>query len=267
MDANRQLVPPADSALAAIFHRFEQNAVAVHRLMEFDRDIVEFALSKLRAVHNEIQRSDRTLGKIETLAENAVTALTNIRHNQSLRREYRNIHNQGVVLLVSYFSSAVKDLFIRCVNERLRRLPDDQLPGEPFKLSLAELRNLAKQDLGEMVVDKEELSFQDMKSIARGFKTWVQYEPDRDDDVRNIIAAQACRHAIVHAGGVADARLIQLLRNQTPRTVKPDLAVGDEIGFSLQELKQVSESMTKYLLRTANGSWLKLPKDHNPPIG
>jgi hypothetical protein len=155
----------------------------------------------------------------------------------------------------------VKDLFVRCVNERLARLPDDQLPDEPFKLSLAELRNPERQTVGQMVVDKEELSFQDMKSVARAFKTWVLYEPQKDDDVRNIIAAQACRHVIVHTGGVADTRLVQLLKNQTPRSVKQDIAIGSDIAFSLEELKRVSESMTRYLLRTANGSWLKMPNE------
>lgn len=261
MDVTKQYQPPTDGRLLAVCRQFEANAAAVQRLMTFDRDIVEFARAKVQTVHDEFEKNSYRLDRLETLLRNALTALTNIRENQSLRREYSNIHNQGIVLLVSYFSSAVKEVFTRCVNERLRRLPAEQLPIDAFSIKLSQIRTLKEDNLADLVIEKEKLSFQDMGSIARGLSTWLLYEPARDDDVRTIIAAQACRHAIVHTGAVADEKLIRILNANKPRKIALDLSVGDEIGLSLQDLDVISASMRGYLVRTANGAWGKLPVD------
>lgn len=250
---------PDDEVIAACCARFRENLQSVIEMMEFDKEIVDFARSKVQHISDALQQSKRRWLSLETPVANALALLTNIRNNQSLKKQYQNIHNQGVVLLVSYFASALRDVFARCLNERLARIHIDDLPDDSFKLTLADLRQMDITSLAELVIEKKELNFQNMGSVARAFRDWLKYEPGRDAHVNNIITAQACRHAIVHAGVRADTKLIAELKKLSPRTVKEQIAVGDDINFTLDEIRDVSNSMTVYLLRAADGAWRGLP--------
>jgi hypothetical protein len=77
----------------------------------------------------------------------------------------------------------------------------------------------------EFLPASEKLSFQDMKSIGRAFKLLLAEDLPRDTRINNIIVAQACRHAVVHAEGVVNGRLLNEIRDADPRTVKQILSL------------------------------------------
>jgi len=70
---------------------------------------------------------------------------------------------------------------------------------------------------------------------------------EKDSDVNNIIFGQACRHSIVHAGGIVDDRLMHQVSSAFPRDVKNSLPEGATLAFNPKELKIISESMMKYV--------------------
>jgi hypothetical protein len=159
--------------------------------------------------------------------------------------------------LVSYFGSAVGDLFKSYLADSLKQgLVPLSRRKEEIKLSMGELEEInydVRNHIGEIVVDTKNISFQDMQSIARAFRDWLGYEPVQDQDVNNIIISQACRHAIVHSGGMVDKRLIDQVRNATPRGLKPDLVENEPIQFHPDEIQLAETSMARYIEKLVNG--------------
>jgi hypothetical protein len=88
-----------------------------------------------------------------------------------------------------------------------------------------------------------------MQSIARAFRTYIGLSVERDAEVNDIITAHACRHALVHAGGMVDRKLLAQVRDAMPRRIQPVLQEGASIQLSPAELRTVGTSMTGYLNR------------------
>jgi hypothetical protein len=107
--------------------------------------------------------------------------------------------------------------------------------------------------LADLLASKKDLSFQDMQSIGRAFDECFDLKIDRDAMVNDIVLGQACRHSIVHAGGRVDRRLVAQLRATKPRSVKPELRVGEVLEFSPSEIRTISDSMKSYLQRLNDG--------------
>ncbi len=88
-----------------------------------------------------------------------------------------------------------------------------------------------------------------MAATVRAFSSYTSLVPPRDELMHNIIAAQACRHAIVHSGGKVTERTLKQLLKVSPRTLKSYLVVGEVLRFSLSEVKQIMSDMTMFLER------------------
>jgi hypothetical protein len=149
---------------------FSDNVESVDRLMSFDKVVLDFTRDSLcrldknlkeLGITNPSMSVDQTIKQIET-----------IRQNSSLKSQYDEIYNQGVVLLVSYFGSALQDLFEKCVavclsGECLSKLLDEQL-----QLTIRDIKNKGfdlKDCIGEFLITSQNISFQDMQSIRRAF--------------------------------------------------------------------------------------------------
>jgi hypothetical protein len=234
---------------ADIPSNFDRNIQSVNQLMEFDRFVVDFALSAMKSVREKLLRLHDVTNP-QLLATNAIDALERIQANDSLRPQYAAIRNQCVVLLVSYFGSAVRDIFREGLTKRLER--GETVAGDEVKVSLNDLAALkrdASLSLADFVLFKRDISFQDMKSIARTFKDYFEIEVPRDEVTNDIILSQACRHVIVHGGGVVDRAMLQQVEKASPRTIKPTLTLGDEVFFDSTEVHNVGASMKAYVRR------------------
>lgn len=88
-----------------------------------------------------------------------------------------------------------------------------------------------------------------MQSISRSFSNFLDVTLDWNeyDFVHNIIAGQACRHAIVHNAEVANQSCISQLQSAKKRTIVQNLKVQDKIILSSDDVSTVGDSMTSYI--------------------
>ena len=233
----------------SVLESFEQHVESVQRLMNFDRDVLSFAIEAIEQLQQRLTQHHR-LDNPHLTAERALQMLRGYREHDSLRPRYETIFNQALVLLVSYFGSAVHDVFRNAVSQALAAQTDSALLREQIKISFAELKE-ANFDLRtrapDLLVNAKDISFQDMKSIARAFKDNLAIEIERTQVVNEIIAAQACRHVIVHSGAIADEALVRQLSGANPRKLKPKISAAEPIQFSTEEVTLAAEAMVEYL--------------------
>lgn len=236
-------------AIAEIVASFEANIASVRKLINFDREVVDLAVQGVQALHNVLVKQGYDNPALN--AKNTLISLQKIKEHDSLLPRYKVVFNQAVVLLVSYFGSAVQDLFKIGVSARLI-LDDDNstLMKEELKLTFRSIRErgwVLNDIAADLLVDKRDLSFQDMKSIGEAFREYVGVEIPRDKTVNNIIVAQGCRHVIVHAGHEVTPRLVHQIRGATPRDLKLDITSGEVVQFVPKEIEVVATSMKTYI--------------------
>lgn len=235
--------------LAKLESAFSENVAGVHKLMHFDKDVLGMAIAGLEDLSTRLKQHHK-LDNPHLSAENTLKSLENIRENDSLRPRYQIIFNQAVVLLVSYFGSAIEDIFKAGIDAKLNQHEDNDLLSEEVKLSFRELRDAnwnLRDSAADILVEKKDMSFQDMQAISRAFKTYLSISIEKDKVVNNIILAQACRHVIVHAGGVVSDRLIRQISNAVPRDIKISIHKGEHVQFTPDEVGAISQSMEAYV--------------------
>ncbi len=227
---------------------FKGNAKEVERLINFDREVLSIVEGSIEDLHVRLRgryENDRMNGG------RVLTVVRGIRNNESLKSKYAAVYNQAVVLLVSHFASALGDLFRNAVSFQLENSDKGKLLAEEIRITYGELRdhdwNL-KTVAPDLLISKHDYTFQDMQSTRRAFETYAKVELERDVAMNNIIAAQACRHAIVHAGGKVSDRTIRQLRSVNPRTIKPHIEHEDVLSFSTDEVLLVMEDMIEFVV-------------------
>jgi hypothetical protein len=236
-----------------ITKRFEEHVASVRMLLNFDRDVLDFATRNLRELGEKLKKHHK-MDNPYLSVDNTLHVIENIRQNESLHPRYKIIVNQGLVLLVSYFASSVHDLFRQGVRGVLEREDGSSLLKENVKVSLRELKDVGfevRDLVPDLLIQTRDISFQDMQSISRAFKDHLDIEIAKDVSVNNIILGQACRHVIVHSGGVANDRFVHQVSNAKPRTIKPTITVGESVEFSKEEIDVIAESMAEYLLNVS----------------
>jgi hypothetical protein len=238
-----------DQSNKEIIENFKLNVASVKKLANFDRVVLEYAIKSIESLQNRLKNK---FENERLLASTTLKQLNSIRSNDSMRKEYEEIFNQCIVLLVSYFGSAVSDVFRNYVTARITSSKKMKILQEELKFTIGELRDLdfnLNGQMGDIIARKKDISFQDMGSISRNFKDYLGIVVDKDNNINNIILGQACRHVIVHAGAVADIKLLNQISGATPRDIKEEINVGDKIQFSLEEIEVLSGSMMDYITK------------------
>jgi hypothetical protein len=226
---------------------FIKNIDNIFRLMDFDRVILQFAIDGIEGLQESLRRS-HDIENPRLLAQNTLQMLKGIQDHDSLRPKYQVIFNQCIVLLVSVFASSVADLFRDGICILAKKGDSKSLKKEELKISVSDLLEFdgeINERLGHLIADKNDLSFQDMKSIGRAFKDYFGFDISKDKHVNNIIMAQAGRHVIVHDSARINERVIRQVSGAKPRDLKPELD-GDTIQFNSGEVKLAAESMLEY---------------------
>lgn len=225
---------------------FRDNVAEVDRLVNFDREILQLVTLNIEELHNQLKQrfADERLNGGRALA-----LVRTIRQNETVRSKYQAIYNQAIVLLVSHFASALGDLFREAVSARLIGSNLGKLGEEDFKLSLSEMKerdwNL-QSAIPDLLIAKYDLTFQDMKTTVKAFTDYTHMTAVRDENMNNIITAQACRHVIVHAGGRITEKMIKQVSGAYPRSLKTKLELGEKISFTLEEIEIVKKSMIAF---------------------
>jgi hypothetical protein len=232
---------------ASIVASFENHIDSIKKLMNFDRDVLDLAINNIRNLRDTLA-DKHGITNPQLAAVNTLLTLERIREHDSLRTRYETIFNQALVLLISYFSSTVHDLFLEAVSNALDSGANTPFLDKKIEFSPKELKdsNFQVKDLIPSMVASG-ISFQDMQSITRAFKANFDVQLDKSTNTNNIICGQACRHAIVHAGGLADAKLLHQISGAVPRTIKENIALNEKIQFSPSEVEQIGRSMLWYI--------------------
>ena len=247
-----------------ILSNFDSQVENVEKLMNFDRELLSIVIQSVSDLRNRL-RSHHKLDNPMLTADRTLEQLQGFQKNDSLRPRYETIFNQSLVLLVSYFSSSVQDLFKLALAAAIDGGADLNLMKEELKFSLRDLseRNFDLKDaIPDLLILAKDISFQDMQSISRAFNSHLGIIIEKDEAVNNIILAQGCRHVIVHVGGLVSERLLKQVALASPREVKPTLTLHCRVQFSEQEVILVAQNMKKYLTVVAQ----KVQQKYNIPI-
>jgi hypothetical protein len=236
------------SSLGSIVEGFRGNLDGVAKLINFDRDVLDLTVQQITVFHKRLKAQG--IDNPDLNGEKTLQIVSGIRKHDSLRPRFATIFNQAVVLLVSYFASALGDIFRYGVAIRLERGTAGKLLEEEIKLTFGELRDrdwTLKEAAPDLLIAKKDLSFQDMGATHRAFDQYLGVSGTQDRRVNNIIMAQACRHVIVHAGAMVSERLVRQVAKAVPRDLKPDVRAGDRIQFEPIEVELALREMQHYV--------------------
>jgi len=229
--------------------RFQDNLSKVQQLLTFDQVILNFVLTKLQPIADH----QRTLKYVppDLNLKTVYDVIRTVQKNDSLRAQYREIYNQGLVLAVSHFTSATRELFKAVV---VRLLTHGHAPKKLQQLKLDLPVGQLVQKSGDIpdyvasqLVAHSDMSFQDMQSINRGYRDFCGYDPPRDNHVNNIVIGQAFRHAIVHNAAVVDEQLVNQVSAVKPRDLRDTVEIGSQILMTPQEVDLIGKSMLQFL--------------------
>lgn len=161
--------------LNLVSENFVKNLSSVVELLEFDQTILQICLTHLRKLDEGLKKAN--VNNPYLSVQNAIKALKAIQLHDSTKIKYQTISNQCLVLTVSHFASAVHDLFKCCINNAFKKNLSDTLNKEELKFSVKELADLGsdfEKSIGEIISQKNNISFQDMNSIQRNFKSYFK---------------------------------------------------------------------------------------------
>lgn len=250
---------------AEVLNVFKTNRESVRELVNLDRTLVQLFLTGLREMAAELR--EKNLYAATRRIENRVSALENVQRHDSLRRYYQTMLNQCVVLLVSYFGSAVHDVFRRSVAHAFTSGADVGAVAQEIKICWRDINSAGgplSETFADVIIAQRDISFQDMQSIARAFESFFGIHIQRTSDVNDLVLAQAARHAIVHSAGLIDQRMMRQLTSAKPRSLKLELTVGEAIQFTSQEIEFVGGAMERYLERLIGQIAAQLPGSPDP---
>ena len=199
--------------------------------MSFDNILLDFCIVQIEQLNERIKNNNEIkITNVYFLPETTLKELKLIKQHESFKIQYESIYNQCLVLLVSYFTSTVKDLFrdvlqyysdkkkesLKSINAELK-FTFEELESYGFDLS---------KSVGNIIIKKKNLTFQD-----------------------NIILAQAARHAIVHSLSIADEKFMNQISQSQARTLKKNISMNDELKFSPNEIEVIMSDMREFLKR------------------
>ena len=232
-----------------ILNAFEANVESVRELANFDHIVLEFAISGLENCIAKLKRS-HGIDNPYLVPINTLKNLQNVRQHDSLRPRYADMFNQCVVLLVSYLAVAMEEVFVANIARSIPTMTKPTILAEEIRISIADIQKAAydvSSHIGEWIMKKKDISFQDMQSLRRAFSDYFSIEMPRDDYMNDIIFAQASRHIIVHRGGVINSRFLQQIKDASPRRVKAEVPTEGKILFDESDVTTIADSMVQFV--------------------
>lgn len=250
-------MPDVEDNLSNVIEGFRENRESVLALMTFDKAVLDLVVTQLESLRDRTRTAwSKKLGMKDVKlnpyleVEKTIQFVRGIRDHESLRPRYEAMVNQALVLLVSYFGSAVRDLFRFAVRRSVAGGRNEQLLSTSVRTTVSDITEMddPASFVAEWLADRSDLSFQDMRSIGRALNKYFNVRITRTERENEIIVGQACRHAIVHAGGRVDDQLVRQAAAASPRTVKRRLRRGEDLQFTAEEVRTIGDSMESYLV-------------------
>jgi hypothetical protein len=139
---------------------FQAHVRSVERLMNFDRDVMEFAIERIEALCGGLKRL--RIDNAHLNGERTLQMLRGYRSHDSLRPRFEAVFNQALVLLSSYFASCARDVLRNGIQATSLRDSENPLMKEQVKISLRELRDLdfqLKDAAPDLFIEAKDISF------------------------------------------------------------------------------------------------------------
>ena len=233
----------------SILKSFKSQTQKILSIPEFDRDVLEQIISSLNELDHDLKMGG--IDNKQLRPDFALTLLNSLYEHGHERAKYKPILNQCVVLLVSYFGSTISDIFQVGINNLFVKPSklNSKMQKTELKFTLKELADydfVLKDLIGELLVKKTDISFQDMQSIYRAFDQSFGIKIDWDVNVSNIILSQALRHVIVHNSEIIDEKCLNQLRVADSRTIKNDIKLNEKVAFTIDDVTIIAKSMMEY---------------------
>lgn len=230
-------------------NRLEKQLESVKDLSNFDRKITDYCTTHLEQLNSRYRNAPFNTTNQVYLCENTIKAIKNIREHDSLRMHYNTMHNQCIVLAVSFFTSTISDMFRYAVQKSSEA---GTLPAsnEDIKLSIKELQDLSfnlTHHIADIILKKKDISFQDMQSTVRAFDSYLNIKIPKNDPCNDIILAQASRHAIVHNHSVADEKFMNQVKNAYPRSIKQNFVANQPFKYTASEIEFITFAMLVFV--------------------
>ncbi|WP_341842213.1 CHC2 zinc finger domain-containing protein [Chitinophaga caseinilytica] len=224
---------------------------SVNSLLGFDKVILDYCIGQIEELEERIKSNEELrVTNMYYLPSTTLTSLRNIKSNQSFKFSYETITNQCLVLAVSYFTSSLKELFCQSLNICFLREKNLVKSDTELKFTLEELINVKSgksNSIGELIVKKKGISFQDMQSTLREFQNYFDVSCPPEKLVHDIILAQASRHAIVHSLSIADEKFISQVNFAKKRTLLKEIELNSELKFAEADIMSIEESMLGFI--------------------
>lgn len=253
-----------NSGIAKALADFEANRESVYRILTFDESIIQVPVQLLRSFdernrrawegglkgHGHLPHDAEYQLPARLSVDSIVRTLENIRDHGSLRRQYRIMFNQCIVLLVAHFASAAKNLFQHAIEQALSNGASEAAMKFEVRARAGDLQGLDRplhSFIADQIASSADISFQDMNSIRRAFRNYFNLEIARDECVNDIVAAHAARHVIVHSGDSADGRFMNQLRDAKPRRLLAGIVEGEKLELRPEDIRIAGDAMGAYL--------------------
>ncbi len=242
----------SSNILRPILINLNSNIQSISELMNFDRSILDFCILQLELLDSNIKENKEIqITNVRFFPTNTLIQLKNIKQNQSFISRYGTIYNQCIVLLISYMTSSLTEIF-KETFKYLAKNHKSKIQGASTELKLT-IEELAYVDfnltdsIGDFILKKKNVSFQDMQSTLKEFQNYFGVKFERNKNIDNIILAQAARHSIVHSLAIADEKFINQVKQTSLRTIKNSIELNDEIQFSIDEIEEVVNDIKEFI--------------------
>jgi len=167
------------------------------------------------------------------------------------------IYNQSLLLLISIFTSTLKNIFEKSITHHVKTSNEIQFGDQEVKISfkyLLENSDNITDSFANIIIEKKEISFQDLQSSIRAFKDYLNITVKIDSNhTNNIIFGLASRNIIAHTYPYkASEKFMIQIRNANERDIKKDIKKDEFLNFNITELEILTKSLKLFIENLTN---------------
>ena len=213
-----------------------------------DIDKLESTPDLIRGVAiDSLDRAIATVGVPNTVKQalkNSKLSIENIKQ-ESIADNFKTIYVQMCILAVSSLETTLKRYFVNTLKQP-ENINSDSKRLQEIKLSLKDIVDHELKfggKVGQIILDKASLNFQDLQAIKRNFKEFSDKDIRLDKKTEeNICFYLESRHILVHKGGVIDKKFIDAT-GSFGANIK-QYKVGDKIELDSSDWSNIKDSFT-----------------------
>lgn len=240
-----------ESDLKKLCDDFKIQIEEVKSIMTLDDFLIKIFIENLKSLKSKLESNQETkITNLNLLPDASIQNFENIRDNGTINKMYDVVRKQLLVLIVSYFTQLLEDIF-KLLIERYYSNKKDMIPKNvDIKLSLTELLNIQEDfgtKIGNLIINKKKISFQDMQSTSRAYSDYLKINIPIGENQENIIISQAARHCIIHSLGKRDEKYNIQIRDLKSNSLNFNFDDEKMIVVTKENIEQLNFSMNSFV--------------------